>query len=52
MPLGLAVLLVVLGVTAVIAALGYLIDKSAAATGAARSTGESGDDSGVTSRHE
>ena len=31
MPLGLAVLLVVLGVTAVVAALGYLIDKSAAA---------------------
>jgi hypothetical protein len=31
MPLGLAVLLVVLGVTAVVAALGYLIDKSDAA---------------------
>jgi preprotein translocase subunit SecE len=29
MPLGLAVLLVVLAVTAVIAALGYVIDKSA-----------------------
>ena len=43
MPLGLAVLLIVLGVTAVIAALGYLIDKSAAAT----STGETRDDSGV-----
>ena len=31
MPLGLAVLLIVLGVTVVAAALGYLIDKSAAA---------------------
>ena len=30
MPLGLAVLLVVLGVTAVIAMLGWLIDRSAA----------------------
>ena len=29
MPLGLAVLLVVLGFTAVVAAVGYLIDKSA-----------------------
>jgi hypothetical protein len=29
MPLGLAVLLVVLGVTALVAAVGYLIDKSA-----------------------
>jgi hypothetical protein len=29
MPLGLAVLLVVLGVTAAIAAVGYLIDKGA-----------------------
>ena len=57
MPLGLAVLLVVLGATAVVAALGYLIDKSAAARGPdtrnadTRSLGEnkdpSRDDGGV-----
>jgi len=45
MPLSLAVLLSVLGVTAVVAALGYLIDKSAAATSGATSADDSGDDS-------
>ena len=48
MPLGLAVLLVVLAVTAVVAALGYLIDKSAAA----KSARGNGDDGGVNRQHD
>jgi hypothetical protein len=46
MPLGLAVLLVVVGVTAVVAALGYLIDNSAAARGPGENRDENGNDGG------